>query len=142
MTKKSNNAVPDVAIGKNDCEGGNAAPHDEGFSIEQLEASIGGSAKFEEIKYDISMGIMWKWFNFPDDITEQIILLLKQLSRDDALAVRCCVERLVRTRSAWIRYFDADTAEVMVPRYDAMLAALVPWLEQNGMSYKIKWWPL
>ena len=90
---------------------------------------------FAEIRDDLFVGIMMD-FEFSDEITEQTILLLNQLSRDDVLAVHWCAEDLVAGRRFEVEHCDGDTAEV-IERYDAMLAALVSWLRRNGIIYAI-----
>ena len=91
--------------------------------------------EFAEIRDDLFVGIMME-FEFSDEITEQTILLLNQLSRDDVLAVHWCAEDLVAARKFEVEYRDSDMAEV-IEKFDAMLAALVPWLKRNGISHAI-----
>jgi hypothetical protein len=91
--------------------------------------------KFAQIRDDLFVGIMAE-FEFSDEINEQTILLLNQLSRDDVLAVHWCAEDLVAGRRSEVEYRDGDMAEV-VEKMDAMLEALVPWLKRNGIIYAI-----
>jgi len=67
---------------------------------------------FEEIRDDLFVGIMME-FEFSDEINEQTILLLNQLSRDDVLAVHWCAEDLVAGRRFEVEFRDGDMAEVI-----------------------------
>jgi hypothetical protein len=144
MAKKSNSAVPDVEISDDGFEGGNATPHDGGFSLEPLRTAAARCrfdrrrAIFADLLEDLLVRIMLG-FEVSDEITEQTILLLKQLSRDDVFAVHLCVEGLLAARTPKVEY--RGMAEV-IEKFDAILAVLVPWLKRNGMSsYGLKRWP-
>ena len=72
-------------------------------------------------------------FDASDEITEEAGLLLKRLTRDDELAVRVCAENFA-DRILGVECCDmAETIE----KYDAVFAALEPWLKLNRTTHAI-----
>lgn len=68
-----------------------------------------------------------------DEITEKTGLLLKQLTHDDVLAVSFVGQIFTD------RILEDECCDACAPieKYDAVLAALEPWLELNGSSLAI-----
>src|ERR1700722_4984992 len=89
-------------------------------------------SEFERVR-DNLIGEMFE-FELSREITEQTTLRLNQLSLDDAMAVHRCAQDLFAARRFEIEDHDSDTDEV-VRKFDAILAALVPWLKRNGVIY-------
>jgi hypothetical protein len=92
-------------------------------------------SKFEEIQDDLVGGILME-FELSHEITEQTILRLNRLGRDDVLAVHWCAEDLIAGRRFEVEERDGDMDEV-IEKFNAILAALVPWLKRNGIIHAI-----
>jgi hypothetical protein len=143
MAKNSNSIDPDVEMAGDGAEGGAVGPRG-GSSVGQVHpvaegadflSDHGSSAMFENIKCRLIEEILFQ-FEFPDEITQQTILLLKQLTRDDVLAVHWCAEAFVEARRIEVGHRDGDMEEVL-EKFDAILAVLRPWLKQNGISHAV-----
>jgi hypothetical protein len=90
---------------------------------------------FEEIRDDLVGGLLIE-FKLSNEITEQTTLRLNQLSRDDVLAVHTCAQYLFAARRLVVEECDGDM-DTVIETFDAILAALVPWLKRNGIIHTI-----